>query len=48
MTRKSEFVGGSSHGMMAKVVDCGIKVSEFKLKSNYYVHFQTNTFSQRY
>ena len=30
-------------GVMVKVMDCGIVVSEFKLQSRYYVHFQTNT-----
>ena len=27
----------------AKVLDCDLKVSNFKFKSSYYVHFQTNT-----
>ena len=30
---------------MAKVLDCGLKVSEFKL---YYVHFWTNTLKKKY
>ena len=28
---------------MAKVLDCGLDVSEFELQSQYYVHFRTNT-----
>ena len=28
---------------MAKVMDCGIVVSEFVLQSRYYVHFQVDT-----
>ena len=28
---------------MAKVRDCGLEVSEFELKSRYYVHVQHNT-----
>ena len=31
------------HGVMVKVMDWGIVVSEFVLQSHYYVHFQTNT-----
>ena len=30
------------HGVMVKTVDCRIIVSEFKLSSHYYVHFQAN------
>ena len=30
-------------GVMAKVLDCGPRVSEFTLQSRYYVNFQTNT-----
>ena len=33
-------------GVMAKVLDCGPKVSEFKCQSHYYVHFQMNTFGK--
>ena len=32
-----------SLGVMAKVMDCGIIVRDFKLQSCYYVHLQTNT-----
>ena len=31
----------SSHGIMAKVLDCGLEVSEFKLHSHNYIYFQT-------
>ena len=27
---------------MVKVLDCGFEVSEFELKSDYSIHFQTN------
>ena len=30
-------------GVMVKVMDSGIVVSELKLQSCYYIHFQTNT-----
>ena len=29
---------------MVKVLDCILKVREFKLQLCYYIHFQTNTF----
>ena len=29
--------------VMVKAMDCGIVVSEFVLKSRYYVHFRANT-----
>ena len=31
---------------MAKVLDCGLQVTEFNLQSCHYVHFQTNTFTK--
>ena len=34
---------GCPRGVMVKVMDCKILVSEFKLQSRYYVHFQTDT-----
>ena len=34
---------GITHGVMVKVMDCRIVVSEFKLPSHYYVHFWSNT-----
>ena len=33
----------SEGGVMVEELDCGIVVSEFELKSLYYVHFRTNT-----
>ena len=33
-------------GVMVKAMDCGIVVSEFILRSRYYVHFRTNTFGK--
>ena len=30
-------------GIMVKVLDCGILVSEFELQLRYYVHFHTNS-----
>ena len=35
--------GVSFRGVMAKVLDCSLEVSEFELQSGYYVLFQTNT-----
>ena len=34
----------SPHGIVANVLDCEIKISDFKLQSHYYIHFQTKTF----
>ena len=34
---------GESFGVMVKVMDCGIIISEFELQSRYNVHFQANT-----
>ena len=34
---------GEPYGLMAKLLDCGLKVSELELQSRYYIHFQTNT-----
>ena len=31
---------------MAKVLDCGLEVSEFKLHSHYYIPFWTNAFEK--
>ena len=33
---------GSLRDEMVKSMECGIVVSEFKLQSRYYVHFQAN------
>ena len=37
------YAGGCPRGVMVKVLDRGIVVSEFELQSRYFVHFQTNT-----
>ena len=34
---------GCPRGVMIKAMNCGIVVSEFVLKSRYYVHFRANT-----
>ena len=34
---------GSPHGVMAKVLDYGLEVSDFDLQSCYNIHFRTNT-----
>ena len=34
---------GCPRGVIVKVMDCGIVVSEFILQSLYYVHFWANT-----
>ena len=33
----------SPYGIMAKVLDCSLEISEFKLQLCYYIHFLTNT-----
>ena len=38
----------STHGLVAKVLSCSLKVSEFESQSRYYVHFQTHTFGRRH
>ena len=38
--------GGCPRGVMVKVMDWGIVVSEFVLQSRYYVHFRANTFGK--
>ena len=42
MFERNEF-RGCPRGVMVKVMDCGIVVSEFKLQLRYYVHFRANT-----
>ena len=37
---------GCPRGVMAKVINCGIVVSEFILQSCYYVHFRANIFGK--
>ena len=36
-------MGWGPRGVMVKAMDCGIVVSEFELKTCYYVHFRANT-----
>ena len=45
MEKKSDytFPGGKGRGVIIKVIDCGIVVSEFVLQSCYYDHFRANT-----
>ena len=33
--------------MIAKLLDCGLEVSEFELQLSYYVYFQTNNLGKR-
>ena len=33
---------------MAKVLDCGLEVSEFELQSGYYIHFQINSLGEKH
>ena len=35
--------GKSPYDIMAQELDCGLKVSKFKLQSCYYIHFWTST-----
>ena len=42
----SVLVRESLHSVMVKVLDCDLKVSEYKLKSHFYIHFQTTTFGK--
>ena len=35
-----------SHGIMAKMLDCNLRVSEFKLQLCYYVYFQTKVLAK--
>ena len=39
---------GHPRGVMVKAMDRGIVVNEFKIHSNYYVHFWINTIGERY
>ena len=38
-----QFVGGGPRGVMIKVTDSGIVVTEFVLQTHYYVRFRANT-----
>ena len=42
-TNPSTHVGGYPCGVMVKVMNCGIVVSEFIIQSRYYIHFRPNT-----
>ena len=35
--------GGGRHGIIAKVLDCRLEVSEFEPQSCYYIYFRINT-----
>ena len=43
ITQTTALLRGGPRGVMVKVLDCGIVLSEFELQSRYYVYFQTNT-----
>ena len=36
-------ITGKFRGVMAKALDCNLEISEFKLRSRYYIQFRTNT-----
>ena len=37
---------GSPHGIMAKVLDSGLKVSEFEIQLHSYIYFWINAFGK--
>ena len=39
---------GGPGGVMAKVLDCGLQVSEFELQSHCHVHIRTNALEEMY
>ena len=39
---KEKYKTSSPHSVMAKVLDCNLKVSKFKLQSSYHIHFRAN------
>ena len=41
-------IGGSSYGVMVKVLDGYLEVNELKFQSHYYFHFRNNTLAKRY
>ncbi len=43
LQKKSYLNLSLTSGVMVKAMDCGIVVSEFVLKSRYYIHFQAYT-----
>ena len=36
-------IRGSLYGIMAKVLDCSLKIGESELQPHYYIHFRNNT-----
>ena len=42
LSSPNQNVRGSSHDVVAKVLDCDIIVYEFELQWRYYVHLRTN------
>ena len=32
-------LGGSPHGIIARIMNCSLEISEFKLQSCHYIHF---------
>ena len=47
-THTHKCVKGSPYGFMAKLLDHILKMSQFELKSYYYIHFWTNAPWERY
>ena len=45
-TRLPNLFSGSPRGVMAKVLDCGLEVSEFELESIYFVYFRIKTLAE--
>ena len=43
---KFSFGVRSLRGVIARVLDWNVVVSEFEIQSNYYVHFRTNIFGK--
>ena len=43
LDKKTKEIREGPHGVMVKVLDCRITISEFKLQLHYYIHFRTNT-----
>ena len=41
--KKKDHVSGGAHVVVTNMLDCNIIISNIKLLSHYYVHFQTNT-----
>ena len=43
-----DYLGVCYQGVMVAMLDCGLKVSKLEFVLFYYIHFQTNTFRERY